>query len=112
MKKMIVLFAVVAFVASTAVFAIAAKPAKVELKGGKMGVVSYDHAAHEGKVADCTKCHHKGVTEESGPEAKCTSCHGVDAAAPKAKKAFHDQCKGCHKAEKAGPTKCKECHVK
>ncbi|PLX87060.1 MAG: hypothetical protein C0618_07570 [Desulfuromonas sp.] len=107
MKKMMVLFAIVAFVAGTAAFAVANNgPASVSLDGGKMGNVAFDHAGHQGKVADCTACHHKGT--DAGT---CTSCHGVDAAAPKAKKAFHDQCKGCHKKE-GGPTKCKECHVK
>lgn len=106
MKKLIVLLAVVALVASVAV-AFAGGPEKVELnKEGKMGVVAFDHAAHQGKVDDCTKCHHKGT--DAGT---CTSCHGVDSAAPAAKKAFHDQCKGCHK-DMGGPTKCKECHVK
>lgn len=110
MKKLIVLLAVVAFVASVAV-AFAGGPEKIELKGGKMGKVAFDHKAHQAKVAKCTDCHHKA--EEGATDLKsCTSCHGKDAAAPKAKKAFHDQCKGCHKAEKAGPTKCKECHVK
>lgn len=104
MKKLIVLLSVVAFVASVSVV-IAAD--SIEFAGGKMGKVSFDHKAHQGVADDCTKCHHAGV--DAG---KCTSCHGVDAAAPKAKNAFHDQCKGCHKEMKKGPTKCKECHVK
>lgn len=103
---MIVLFAVVAFVASVAVaVAVDAPGSDIVLEGGKMGAVTFSHAKHSSN--ECTACHHKGV--DSGT---CTSCHGVDKAAPKAKKAFHDQCKGCHKEMKAGPTKCKECHVK
>jgi len=109
MKKMIVLLCVVAVVAGTAMFAVADNgPAEIKLEGGKMGAITFPHAAHQGKVDDCTKCHHKGV---EGDKLACSSCHGVDAAAPKAKDAFHDQCKGCHK-DMGGPTKCKECHVK
>lgn len=108
MKKLIVLMAVVAFVASVAIAVAVDAPADDKvLEGGKMGAVTFSHAKHTGKVESCEACHHKGVEGEL----KCTSCHGVDKAAPKAKKAFHDQCKGCHKAE-GGPTKCKECHVK
>lgn len=107
MKKMIVLFAVIAFVASVAIAVAVDAPTEDKvLAGGKMGAVTFSHAKHAAK--DCSVCHHKGV---EGADIKCTSCHGVDKAAPKAKKAFHDQCKGCHKAE-GGPTKCKECHVK
>ncbi|MDT8420020.1 MAG: cytochrome c3 family protein [Desulfuromonadales bacterium] len=105
MKKLVVLFAVLAFVASVAVAVAVDAPADdVVLKGGKMGAITFSHAKHAAN--DCTTCHHKGV--EAGT---CTTCHGVDKAAPDAKKAFHDQCKGCHK-DNGGPTKCKECHVK
>ena len=107
MKKLVVLFAVFAFVASVAVVVAADAPSTdITLKGGKMGAITFSHAKHAEKVADCTACHHKGV--DAGT---CSSCHGVDSAAPQAKKAFHDQCKGCHK-DQGGPTKCKECHVK
>ncbi len=106
MKKMLILLVVAGFVAGTALFAVANNgPAEIKLKAS-MGTVTFNHAAHQGKVSDCTECHHKGV--EAG---KCTSCHGVKADAPKAKKAFHKKCKGCHKKQN-GPTKCKQCHVK
>jgi len=107
MKKLVVMLIVLAFVGTSALIAFADNgPAEIKLEA-KMGTVTFQHAAHQGKVADCTTCHHKGV--EAG---KCTSCHGVDAAAPKVKDAFHNQCIECHKKEAAGPTKCKECHVK
>ena len=106
MKKLVILLVVAGFVAGTALFAVANNgPAEVKLEAS-MGTVTFNHAAHQAKVADCKTCHHKGV--EAG---KCTGCHGVDAAAPKAKDAFHTKCKGCHK-EQNGPTKCKECHKK
>ncbi len=105
MKKLLVLF-IVAAVFGTAFFAYAAdKPAQVTYEV-KMGKVSFDHTKHEG-VTDCATCHH---TEG---EATCKSCHMEKKGdAPKAKDAFHKNCKGCHKSMKKGPTKCKECHVK
>jgi hypothetical protein len=106
MKKIVILLVVVGFVATTAMFAMANNgPAEVKLEAS-MGTVTFPHAEHQEKVADCTTCHHNGV--DAG---KCSSCHGVDAAAPKAKKAFHKLCKDCHKKQD-GPTKCKGCHVK
>ncbi len=105
MKKLIVLL-VVGFVVATAVFAIAnSGPAEIKMSA-KMGDVSFTHAKHQSKISDCTECHHKGIEE-----AKCTGCHGAKDGIPEAKKAFHDQCKGCHK-KSGGPTKCKECHIK
>ncbi len=71
----------------------------------KMGTVTFDHAAHQ-KRTECSTCHH------TGDYVKCKSCHGVDSKAPKAKNAYHKNCKSCHKELKQGPTKCKECHVK
>lgn len=104
MKKVLVTLLALSLLAlgSTAVFA-GAGPDEVKFPA-KMGEVTFPHAAHQDVVSDCTECHHKGV--DAGA---CTSCHGVDAAAPKAKDAFHTQCKGCHK-ETAGPTGCKDCH--
>ncbi len=106
MKKMLILLVVAGLVAVTSMFALANNgPAEIKFEA-KMGAVTFDHVGHQGAVADCATCHHKGL--EAGT---CTSCHGVDAAAPKVKKAFHKLCKDCHKAQ-SGPTKCKECHVK
>lgn len=106
MKKIVILLVVAGLVATTAMFAMANNgPAEIKLEAS-MGTVTFQHTAHQAKVADCTECHHKGV--EAG---KCTACHGVDAAVPKAKDAFHKLCKDCHKAQN-GPTKCKGCHVK
>ncbi|SHI81677.1 Class III cytochrome C family protein [Malonomonas rubra DSM 5091] len=105
MKKMLVLFAIVAFVAASAFVAVAQDkgPASITMEV-KMGNVTFDHAKHQG-LTDCATCHH------TGDFAACKSCHDVKPEAPKSKKAYHDQCKGCHKKE-SGPTKCKGCHVK
>jgi hypothetical protein len=110
MKKLLVFLAIVAFV-GTAFTAIAADngPASIKLDKAKMGVVTFDHAAHQGLAkTECKTCHHTGGYE------KCDSCHGAkaDGAKLKYKDAIHKNCKGCHKEKKKGPTKCKECHVK
>ncbi|PLX82856.1 MAG: hypothetical protein C0617_13380 [Desulfuromonas sp.] len=106
MKRFITILMVVAFVAAGSLAAFATDPPAEVKYETKMGTITFDHTVHQGKVADCTACHHNGVDKGS-----CKSCHGVDAAAPKAKDAFHKQCKGCHKKE-GGPTGCKGCHVK
>ena len=80
-------------------------PAEIVLPA-KMGDVTFPHAAHQAKVADCMSCHHQGV--EAGA---CSSCHGVTEGVPSVKDALHKQCKSCHKKE-SGPTSCKSCHVK
>ncbi len=85
----------------------------------------------------CVDCHHvyengKNVWQEGQDVQKCESCHtclktarALKKATPEEKKlslqkAFHDNCKGCHKglAKKPGttkstaPVKCLECHPK
>ncbi len=104
MKKMLVLLAIVALVASTAFVALADNgPASIKMDV-KMGAVTLDHTKHQG-LTDCATCHH------TGDNVKCTDCHGAKPEAPKNKKAFHKLCKDCHKKQ-SGPTKCKGCHVK
>ena len=83
------------------------------------GTVSFDHNKH--KADACKTCHHK---EKDGKKhVKCLACHKkkkdtVEGDPIPSKKAFHKQCKGCHKKvvkkdeTKKGvvPVKCKECH--
>jgi hypothetical protein len=104
MKKMLVLFAVVAVVTVSGFAAVAADAPGMVTYESKMGNVSFDHDKHKG-LGECSVCHH------TGDQVGCKTCHGVDAKAPNAKKAYHKQCKDCHK-EQGGPTKCKGCHVK
>lgn len=105
MKRFLAVLLAVAFLGLGSTVAVAAEKGPAEIKlPNKMGEITFAHQAHQGKVADCTACHHKGV--EAG---KCTGCHGVKAEAPAAKDAFHKQCKTCHQ-EKGGPTACKDCH--
>jgi hypothetical protein len=84
--------------------------------------VEFNHKEHavDYKI-DCASCHHvykdgKNVWKEGDKVAKCAECHTsarktVDGV-PSLYKAFHDNCRDCHKKEKKGPTKCNECHPK
>ena len=77
----------------------------------------------------CKDCHHvykdgKNVWEEGQAVQKCSECHNVyllgkdlrEATEEEKKlslyKAYHDNCKGCHKTQQKGPVKCTECHAK
>ncbi len=106
MKKILVLFVVALFV-GTAVVAVAEDKGAAQIKyETKLGTVTFEHAAHQER-ADCVACHHTGGYEP------CKSCHD-GTKAPKAKDAFHKNCKECHKQKAAefDGKKCKGCHVK
>jgi len=77
----------------------------------------FTHASANGYKLPCATCHHKD--DYLGP---CSDCHG-DAArmeagkvVPRLKRAFHQQCKGCHEAivrnkpSSPAPTGCERCH--
>lgn len=105
MKKFLILFVAITMVSSAAYAVVAADNGPAEIKlPASMGEITFDHAGHQGRIAECTTCHHQGAGTA------CRSCHDAKPEAPTAKKAFHAQCKACHK-EQSGPTKCKECHT-
>jgi hypothetical protein len=74
-----------------------------------------NHKKHaDESVNDCTKCHH--TYKEGEKVKKCVDCHTKDSKIP-AKKAFHDNCRNCHRKYKkegkpTGPTVCTKCHAK
>jgi len=106
MKKLLILLTATILVSSIATIVVAVTTGPEEIKyTPKMGTVTFNHSAHQNQ-ADCVTCHH------TGDYAQCKSCHGVDPNAPKAKNAYHQSCKDCHKEREKGPTKCKECHIK
>lgn len=107
MKRMLIVMFAVILVAAAAMAVVAADKGPAEIRlDASMGTVTFDHAAHQQRAADCTTCHHQGEF------ISCHSCHDDNGAAPKAKTAFHALCKDCHTEMKSGPTKCKECHSK
>jgi hypothetical protein len=93
----------------------------------KKGPAPFSHKKHaEDYQAACTDCHHdyqdgKNVWTQNDPVKKCVECHNPvkeEAEGLDLKKAFHDNCKDCHKQAVAdGKTnapdkKCTGCHAK
>ena len=85
----------------------------IEARNGTVTFAHERHAQLEG--VECATCHHGW--EGEGAPAPCGDCHTSSSTeAPKAMKAHHDLCKGCHAAmgkagKKTGPVKpCKACH--
>ena len=82
----------------------------------------FRHDVHNelAQIEDCSVCHHvyddtgRLVEDESSEDKRCSDCHGIEASGqqPALMKAFHANCKGCHKAQKNGPTMCGQCHVR
>ena len=111
-KWTVIAIAIAVAMAFTVSLAIAADPPDqitIKKSGDKKSAVTFSHKLHA-ELTECFTCHHEAKTEA---EIKtCFECHGPDANAPDAQKAFHDQCRGCHKEQAKGPTKCNECHPK
>ncbi len=83
-------------------------------------VFRHDEHNELAKIETCSFCHHvyddKGqlVEDESSEDQLCSACHESERSGnkPGLMKAFHINCKGCHKAHKKGPLMCGQCHVK
>jgi Class III cytochrome C family len=109
-----------------------AQPDKIVLDNSKISgektrpAVTLPHNKHVEGGLSCKDCHHiyengkntldESKLEEGNKGIRCFACHG-----PKSrlnlKKAFHNQCMGCHtryqkEKKKTGPRFCGECHVK
>jgi len=71
-------------------------------------------------IEDCHVCHHvydengKLVEDESSEDQRCSECHELERSGnkPALMKAFHTNCKGCHKQQKNGPLMCGQCHIR
>jgi len=123
MKKIILMVALVAFLAvSAVVFANPTAPTedlKVSemMKSNKKPPVMFSHTKHAAGVPDCKTCHH--TWDGKAALEKCSKCHTGRKSGKKdnIKNTMHKKCKGCHKDFKkankaAGPTSCKDCHKK
>ena len=83
-------------------------------------VFRHDEHNELAQIEECNVCHHiyddngRLVEDESSEDQRCSDCHQLVASGrkPPLMKAFHTNCKGCHKAQKNGPTMCGQCHVK
>ena len=82
----------------------------------------FRHGEHNelARIEECHVCHHvynengHQVEDESSEDQRCSDCHQLVASGrkPPLMKAFHLNCKGCHKDRKNGPTMCGQCHVR
>jgi len=84
--------------------------------------VVFRHDAHNetAGIEECYICHHvydesgKLVEDESSEDQSCSDCHELARSGnkPALMKAYHANCKGCHKQKEKGPVMCGQCHVK
>lgn len=82
----------------------------------------FKHDGHNelAQIEACNECHHAYddngnlLEDESSEDQSCSECHELEASGkkPGLMKAFHMNCKECHKQKKKGPVMCGQCHVR
>ena len=83
-------------------------------------VFNHDEHNELAQIEECNECHHiydeegKRVEDESSEDQSCSDCHELEVSdrKPALMKAFHINCKGCHKEKGKGPVMCGQCHVR
>jgi hypothetical protein len=83
-------------------------------------VFRHDEHNEAAGIEACSVCHHvydetgNLAEDESSEDQSCSDCHELARAGrkPALMKAFHTNCKGCHKQMKKGPLMCGQCHVR
>lgn len=86
-------------------------PEKIEINGGKRGVIPFPHRAHQERLGDCNRCHSLFPKEHQALK------NLKEAGKLSRKQVMNKLCIKCHKAEKragkpSGPTTCSKCHVR
>ena len=132
---LIISLVAIAFLGLTISETLATAPDDIAIKSSVWKKKKYEdpkltHKKHaEEYKIQCDQCHHiytdgKNTWKEGQKVDKCETCHTSaktgkalrEASAEEKKlslyKAFHDNCKGCHKDQQKGPIKCIECHPK
>ena len=81
----------------------------------------FNHDEHNelAQIEACSECHHvydeagNLVEDESSEDQRCSDCHesARSGRKPALMKAFHTNCKSCHREQKRGPLMCGQCHV-
>ena len=82
-------------------------------------VFKHDEHNETAEIEACNECHHiyengERLEDESSEDQRCSECHGENSSdnQPGLIKAFHLNCKGCHKVKMKGPIMCGQCHVR
>ena len=83
-------------------------------------VFIHDEHNELAQIEDCNQCHHvyddngNLQEDESSEDQSCSDCHDLEPSGkkPGLLKAFHRNCKECHKQQKKGPLMCGQCHVR
>jgi hypothetical protein len=85
-------------------------------------LVRFDHNLHE-NIIRCLVCHHDFKVysnRNNGKGSRCSTCHKREPNKEipvSLRKAFHGNCKGCHKRYSkwgwsSGPVNCEDCHIR
>ena len=83
-------------------------------------VFNHDFHMEEIEIEECSECHHlyeegELVKDEGSEGQSCSECHPLKPSEDQKvtlRKAYHLNCKGCHKEKSSGPVMCGECHLK
>jgi len=83
-------------------------------------IFRHDEHNETAEIEECNECHHvyddngNLLDDESSEDQRCADCHNLETSGrkPALMKAFHKNCKGCHKEKKQGPIMCGQCHVR
>ena len=82
-------------------------------------VFRHDEHNEVAGIESCSVCHHvydetgKLLEDESSEDQRCSDCHEASRSGnkPALMKAYHANCKGCHKLKRKGPLMCGQCHL-
>lgn len=92
-----------------------------DFENPKRPPVVFVHDQHNelAAIEECNVCHHlyedgKLREDESSEDQGCVDCHEMQDVdrKPGLMKAFHTNCKSCHREKKKGPLMCGQCHVR
>ena len=82
-------------------------------------VFKHDEHNELAQIEECNECHHvyeegKRLEDESSEDQRCAECHELHDVGdkPGLVKAFHTNCKSCHREQKREPLMCGQCHVR
>ena len=82
-------------------------------------IFKHDEHNELARIEECNECHHvyedgQRLEDESSEDQRCADCHDLEdnGDIPGLMKAFHINCKSCHRQQKKGPLMCGQCHVR